>query len=191
MLTGEPDAGDPHVRFGGRGGAIQCVVPTPILDGKYLDRLSARQSSRQRSAIPKRRTRTTELAARHISAVTLEAELRWNFVVSLVASFVAASRSRFVTIRPVVSALFDPASVSLAGGPADLKFHVKVSLVLSFGKPMRRGSSPSSISSNVYRFLRGRRWRPSRRRENNQGHNRNLWDPVPRPPKAPFPRGHP
>ena len=33
MLTGEPDAGDPHVRFGGRGGAIQCVVPTPILDG--------------------------------------------------------------------------------------------------------------------------------------------------------------
>ena len=30
MLTGEPDAGDPHVRFGGRGGAIQCVVPTPI-----------------------------------------------------------------------------------------------------------------------------------------------------------------
>ena len=31
MLTGEPDAGDPHVRFGGRGGAIQCVVPTPIL----------------------------------------------------------------------------------------------------------------------------------------------------------------
>ena len=30
MLTGEPYAGDPHVRFGGRGGAIQCVVPTPI-----------------------------------------------------------------------------------------------------------------------------------------------------------------
>ena len=30
MLTGEPDAGDPHVRFGGRGGANQCVVPTPI-----------------------------------------------------------------------------------------------------------------------------------------------------------------
>ena len=34
MLTGEPDAGDPHVRFGGRGGAIQCVVPTPILNGE-------------------------------------------------------------------------------------------------------------------------------------------------------------
>ena len=28
--TGEPDAGDPHVRFGGRGGAIQCAIPTPI-----------------------------------------------------------------------------------------------------------------------------------------------------------------
>ena len=28
--TGEPDAGDPPVRFGGRGGAIQCAVPTPI-----------------------------------------------------------------------------------------------------------------------------------------------------------------
>jgi len=29
--TGEPDAGDPLVRFGGRGGAIQCAVPTPIV----------------------------------------------------------------------------------------------------------------------------------------------------------------
>ena len=29
-LTGEPDAGEPHVRFGGRGGTIQCTVPTPI-----------------------------------------------------------------------------------------------------------------------------------------------------------------
>jgi hypothetical protein len=28
--TGEPDAGDPHVRFGGRGGANQCAIPTPI-----------------------------------------------------------------------------------------------------------------------------------------------------------------
>ncbi|HYA41904.1 MAG TPA: hypothetical protein VEF34_11405, partial [Syntrophobacteraceae bacterium] len=28
--TGEPDAGDPLVRFGGRGSAIQCAVPTPI-----------------------------------------------------------------------------------------------------------------------------------------------------------------
>ncbi len=36
MLTGEPDAGDPHVRFGGRGGAIQCVVPTPITLGSYV-----------------------------------------------------------------------------------------------------------------------------------------------------------
>ncbi|MBN1689147.1 MAG: hypothetical protein JW893_08610, partial [Candidatus Omnitrophica bacterium] len=27
---GEPDAGNPPVRFGGRGDAIQCVVPTPI-----------------------------------------------------------------------------------------------------------------------------------------------------------------
>jgi len=30
LLTGEPDAGDLHVRFGGRGGANQCAVPTPI-----------------------------------------------------------------------------------------------------------------------------------------------------------------
>ena len=30
MLTGEPCAGEPHARFGGRGGANQCVVPTPI-----------------------------------------------------------------------------------------------------------------------------------------------------------------
>lgn len=30
MLTGEPDAGNLHVRFGGRGGATQCAVPTPI-----------------------------------------------------------------------------------------------------------------------------------------------------------------
>jgi hypothetical protein len=30
-LTGEPDAGDLQVRFGGRGGAIQCPVPTSIL----------------------------------------------------------------------------------------------------------------------------------------------------------------
>jgi hypothetical protein len=29
--TGEPDAGDPHVRFGGRGGANQCAIPTPIV----------------------------------------------------------------------------------------------------------------------------------------------------------------
>ena len=30
-LTGEPDAGDPHVRFGGGSGANQCPVPTSIL----------------------------------------------------------------------------------------------------------------------------------------------------------------
>ena len=30
MLTGEPYAGDLHVRFGGRGGASQCAVPTPM-----------------------------------------------------------------------------------------------------------------------------------------------------------------
>ena len=28
--TGEPDAGDPHVRFGGRGDRTQSVLPTPI-----------------------------------------------------------------------------------------------------------------------------------------------------------------
>ncbi|MEW6377298.1 MAG: hypothetical protein AB1502_16095, partial [Thermodesulfobacteriota bacterium] len=31
--TGEPDAGDPHVRFGGRGDANQCIIPTPIEKG--------------------------------------------------------------------------------------------------------------------------------------------------------------
>src|ERR1035438_9740600 len=30
-LTGEPDAGDPPVRFGGRG-KVQSLVPTPIMD---------------------------------------------------------------------------------------------------------------------------------------------------------------
>ena len=59
------------------------------------------------------------MAARHIFAVTLEDALRWNFVVSLVASFVAASRSRCVTIRPVVSSLFDPAKRGAAGGRAN------------------------------------------------------------------------
>ena len=29
MLTGEPDAGNLQVRFGGRGGANQCAIPTP------------------------------------------------------------------------------------------------------------------------------------------------------------------
>src|SRR5688572_3495670 len=29
-LTGEPDAGEPPVRFGGRGAANQCGFPTPI-----------------------------------------------------------------------------------------------------------------------------------------------------------------
>ena len=28
--TGEPDAGEPHVRFGGRGGRTQSALPTPI-----------------------------------------------------------------------------------------------------------------------------------------------------------------
>jgi len=30
-LTGEPDAGDPPVRFGGRGD-VQTAIPTSILD---------------------------------------------------------------------------------------------------------------------------------------------------------------
>ncbi len=30
LSTGEPDAGDPPVRFGGRGAAIQCGFPTPM-----------------------------------------------------------------------------------------------------------------------------------------------------------------
>lgn len=29
-LIGEPYAGEPHLRFGGRGGATQCAFPTPI-----------------------------------------------------------------------------------------------------------------------------------------------------------------
>ena len=28
--TGEPDAREPQVRFGGRGDTNQCIVPTPI-----------------------------------------------------------------------------------------------------------------------------------------------------------------
>ena len=35
--NGEPDAGDPHVRFGGRGGANQCAVPTPIFGWRRND----------------------------------------------------------------------------------------------------------------------------------------------------------
>src|SRR5688572_24434109 len=31
LLTGEPYAGKPHVRFGGRGAATQCGLPTPIV----------------------------------------------------------------------------------------------------------------------------------------------------------------
>ena len=34
MLTGEPDAGNLHVRFGGRGGANQCAIPTPYQGGR-------------------------------------------------------------------------------------------------------------------------------------------------------------
>ena len=30
LLTGEPCAGELHARFGGRGGANQCAIPTPI-----------------------------------------------------------------------------------------------------------------------------------------------------------------
>jgi hypothetical protein len=30
LLTGELCAGEPHARFGGRGGANQCPIPTPI-----------------------------------------------------------------------------------------------------------------------------------------------------------------
>jgi len=34
--TGEPDAGNLHVRFGGRGGANQCAIPTPMCDDKPM-----------------------------------------------------------------------------------------------------------------------------------------------------------
>ena len=34
--TGEPCAGNPHARFGGRGGANQCTVPTPIIGNLQL-----------------------------------------------------------------------------------------------------------------------------------------------------------
>jgi len=53
MLTGEPDAGDPHVRFGGRGGANQCVVPTPIF--RLLDRVPSSRVIRRRSHVPAHR----------------------------------------------------------------------------------------------------------------------------------------
>jgi hypothetical protein len=33
--TGEPDAGDPPVRFGGRG-EVQTLVPTPIVQGEVV-----------------------------------------------------------------------------------------------------------------------------------------------------------
>ena len=39
-LTGEPDAGDPPVRFGGRG-KVQTLVPTPIFRGDCIDRAEA------------------------------------------------------------------------------------------------------------------------------------------------------
>jgi hypothetical protein len=34
--TGDPDAGDPPVRFGGRSGANHCVVPTPVYNVSIL-----------------------------------------------------------------------------------------------------------------------------------------------------------
>ena len=37
MLTGEPDAGEPLVRFGGRGG-INTAIPTPIKIWRLLQR---------------------------------------------------------------------------------------------------------------------------------------------------------
>ena len=106
-------------------GFAACQVNSVGPLGKYLDRLSGRQSSRQsprrRSGVLQRRTRTTGLAARHTFAVTLEAELGWNFVVSLVASFVATSRSRIETVMPQVSLLCDPAKRSTAGGATSLQ----------------------------------------------------------------------
>ena len=109
-------------------GLAACQVNFVEPLGKYLDRLSARQSSRQgsrrRSGDLRRRTASARLPATHISATTAEAILGSNFV----ASFVDTSRSRFVTIRPVVSSLFDPASVSAAGGRADLKLSLQSGL---------------------------------------------------------------
>jgi hypothetical protein len=37
--TGDPDAGNPPVRFGGRGDANQCIVPTPIMGERGNDNL--------------------------------------------------------------------------------------------------------------------------------------------------------
>ncbi len=50
-LTGEPDAGDLQVRFGGRGGANQCPVPTSITcaAAHRHSELSVRPLFRQRS----------------------------------------------------------------------------------------------------------------------------------------------
>ncbi len=38
LLTGEPDAGNPPVRFGGRGGANQCAIPTSIVIEDFAPR---------------------------------------------------------------------------------------------------------------------------------------------------------
>src|ERR1035441_5438475 len=46
-LTGEPDAGDPPVRFGGRG-KVQSLVPTPIGLLRFMNWPCARLSQFQR-----------------------------------------------------------------------------------------------------------------------------------------------
>lgn len=48
MLTGEPCAGNPPARFGGRGGANQCAAPTPIL--RLVKMLTVNQTAYQGQA---------------------------------------------------------------------------------------------------------------------------------------------
>ena len=103
---------------GSEGGAAQSnasSLPLSLMAGISTGVLSTKLATKKQSSSKANGAR--RLPATHISAATGEAKLGWDFV----ASFVAASRSRFVTIRPVVSSLFGPASTSAAGGPADLK----------------------------------------------------------------------
>src|ERR1039458_113203 len=51
-LTGEPDAGDPPVRFGGRG-KVQSLVPTPIGTSDIERRTSNIQSRKAGQSHPK------------------------------------------------------------------------------------------------------------------------------------------
>src|SRR5262245_26953383 len=56
--TGEPDAGEPHVRFGGRGYRNQSTLPTPVI---FLHRRWTRGSSPTRFTHLKKRLKSRHL----------------------------------------------------------------------------------------------------------------------------------